>query len=358
MNEHLYKRIIDTLPQALCVMDERLRVIVTNKSCELLAIRPEGEIIGAELSEIMPHKDLRNQAQVVLQNGGTKVVELYLDVEKGIPKVLRAVVSALEDSADPGTRLCLIILEDISERVQLEQQLVQSEKLAGMGSLARSVAHEIGNPLAIMASTLQYVRDILLKEGNHSLIEAVETVMDSLGQIDELLRSLTELSGSQRPQFEPTDLCRVFLQMLSFISREAEQHSIRVHHQFEDHIPPCQVNSGEIRQVLLNLLKNAIEAMPDGGELRVTMGFIPCGPGCIGGMIRIGISDTGCGIGETELRSIFRPFYTTKPGGMGLGLSFCRRVVEEHGGEITVNSRLGGGSTFILTLPVHQEEET
>jgi signal transduction histidine kinase len=356
ISEQLYKNIVDTLPHALVILDKRLRVIVANRSSELLIQRPVGGIVGAELAEIIPHKDLMNQAQVVLQNGGTRLVELHLNVDEGAPKILRAVVTALDRIGleDP---LCLILLEDIAEQMRLEQQLVQSEKLAGMGLLARSVAHEIGNPLAIMASTLQYVYDTLLKVGDHSLTEAVETIMDSVGQIDELLRSLSEFTGSQRPHFESTDLCRVLSQMLGFIRREAEQHNIRIYRYFEDHLLVCQVDPGDIKQMFLNILKNAIEAMPDGGELRVTMGFVPYGPSGSENTIRIEISDTGPGIGETELRSIFRPFYTTKPGGTGLGLSFCRRVVEEHGGEITVNSQLGKGSTFIITLPVDQGGE-
>ncbi|MBI4530698.1 MAG: PAS domain-containing protein [Candidatus Latescibacteria bacterium] len=355
MDEQLYKHIIGTLPHALFVLDKELRVVVANRSAEVLVRRSAGKIVGTGLSEVIPHKDLKNQAQAVLQNGGTKVVELHLNIDEGAPQILRAVVTALDRVG--GDPLCLIILEDIGERVRLEQQLVQSEKLAGMGLLARSVAHEIGNPLAIMASTLQYVRDALLKTEDSFLTEAIETLMDSVGQIDELLRSLSEFTGSQRSRFESTDLCHILSQMLGFIRREAEQHNVRIYRQFEDHLPTCQVDPGEMKQLFLNLLKNAIEAMSDGGELRVTMGFVPGGLSDSEDMIRVEISDTGPGISETELRSIFRPFYSTKPGGMGLGLSFCRRVVEEHGGEITVNSRPGEGSSFIVTLPVDQGGE-
>ena len=104
--------------------------------------------------------------------------------------------------------------------------------------------------------------------------------------------------------------------------------------------------------MLLNLCKNAIEAMPDGGELSIKMSTVS-----LNGedAVRIKISDTGVGISETDLRFIFRSFYSTKPGSTGLGLPFCRHVAEEHGGEITVDSRFGGGSTFMVTLPVKQK---
>ena len=349
MNEQLYKDIIDSLPYAFLVLDEELRIIQYNQSCEILLSRTKGEILGSCLPEVIPHRGLRSQARAVLQNGGTKLVELHLDIES--PRILRATVTALSVASQSGSALCLVTLEDISQRAQLEEQLVQSEKLAGMGLLATSVAHELGNPLSIMSSTLQYIRDTLLDSGDRQLIEAIETVMDSVGQMHELLRSLSGFTGSQRPRFEPTDLRRVLSQMLTFIHKEAETREIKVLHQFDDGLPSCQVDSREIKQLFLNLLKNAIEAMPDGGELCVRMYLAESKDA-----VCVDISDTGHGVNDVELRSIFRPFYSTKPDGTGLGLSFCRRVVEEHGGEIKVKSELNKGSTFSVILPIRQLE--
>jgi signal transduction histidine kinase len=358
MNEKLYKDITDSLPYAFLVLDEKLKVIQCNRSCEILLSKAEREITGSDLSEIIPYKELRSQAKAALQNSGTKLVELHLEAD--VPKILRAVVTALGVTGRSGNALCLITLEDISERARLEEQLVQSEKLAGMGLLASTIAHELGNPLSIMSSTLQYIRDafVLLHERGPQLkaaiqdagvVEAIETIMDSIGQMHELLRILSGFTNSQRPRFEPTDLRRVLSQMLTFIHNEAEAHEIKVHHQFDDNLPDCQVDSREVRQLFLNLLKNAMEAMPDGGKLHVRIYLAESQDA-----VYIDISDTGHGISETELRSIFRPFYSTKPDGTGLGLSFCRRVAEEHGGEIKVKSELGKGSTFSVILPVRQ----
>lgn len=351
--DQLYKHIIDMLPHAILVLDERLRVILANRSCESLVSKSVGEIVGVELSEIISHKDLCTHAQAVLHHGGTRVVELYLDNEHRAFKVLRAVIIALENLDEPRS---LVMLEDIGERVRLEKELVQSEKLAGMGLLARSIAHEIGNPLTIMASTLQYVRDTLVQAENCPLAEAVRNLMESADQIHELLQHLSGFTRGQRPRFEPTDLGRVLSQSLGFIHGEAERRHIRISQRFDEDLPCCQVDSGEIRRLFLNLCKNAIEAMPHGGELRVTIDLIPKPSPETAAEIQIEVSDTGVGISETAMRSIFRPFYSTKPGGTGLGLFFCRQVVEEHGGEITVTSRLGKGSTFIVRLPVEQME--
>lgn len=353
MDGQLHKNITNSLPYAFLVLDDELRTIECNRSCEILFSKLKKEILGSDLSQIIPHRELRRQAEAVLQNGGTKLVELHLDDDN--PKILRAVITALSTMTQSRSNLCLITLEDTSERARLEGQLVQSEKLAGMGLLASTIAHELGNPLSIMSSTLQYIRDTILNAGDRQqkvagIVEAIETIMDSVGEMHKLLRILSGFTGSQRPRFESTDLRRVISQMLAFIHKETEARKIKVYHKFDDNIPNCQVDLREVKQLFLNLLKNTIEAMPDGGELHVSMYLTKSKD-----TVCIDISDTGHGISTTELRSIFRPFYSTKPDGTGLGLPFCRRVVEEHGGEIRVESKLNKGSTFSVILPVRQE---
>jgi len=358
MSRPLYKVILDVLPHAILLLDGGLRVVMCNRSSESLLLKTVEEMVGKQLSEVIPHKDLQNQARIVLQNreAGRKLLELHLDIEKESSKILRATITALhmEDVESP---LCLITLEDITQQMQLEEQLVQSEKLAGMGLLARSIAHEVGNPLSIMASTLQYMQDTLLGTGNQNLSEAIETIMDNIHQMHVLLRSLSDFTGSKQPQFELCSLGHILSQLLTFVSKEAEVHNISIHQEFNESIPNCQIDSREIKQLFLNLFKNAIEAMPQGGKLRIKMHLVPKDSPGNEDRVFVEISDTGMGISESELHYIFRPFYSTKHKGTGLGLSFCRRVVEEHGGEIRVKSRVGKGTTFIVTLPIRQRKE-
>jgi len=329
-----------------------------NRSCEKLLLKPAEEIAGKEIFQVIPHKDLQNQARTVLQNreAGTKLIELHLEIEKEASKILKTTIIALH-SEDAETPLCLITLEDITQQMQFEEQLVQSEKSIGMGLLARSIAHEIGNPLSIMASTLQYVRSTFLKSDDKDFEEAIGTVMDNIHQIHILLRSLSDFTGSKRPQFEFCNPYIILSQLLAFISKEAEIHNISIHREFGDNIPNCQLDSREVKQLFLNLFKNAMEAMPYGGKLRVKMHFLPKDSSNIEDRICVKISDTGVGISESDMQYIFRPFYSTKPKGTGLGLSFCRHVVEEHGGKISVKSQVGKGTTFIVIFPVEQRKE-
>jgi len=356
MSKQLYKHIIDSLPHALLVLDEELRVVQCNRRCEILFSKTKNAILSSNLSELIPHKELRGQAKAAMETNETKLVELHLEADN--PKILRATVTSIDSTTQNENAFCLLTLEDVSERTRFEEQLVLSEKLAGMGMLASTIAHELGNPLSIMTSTLQYTRDTLLDTKNLQLeaavrkagiIEAVDTIMDSIGRMHELLQVLSGFTGFQLPRFEPTDLDQVLSQMLTFIHNEAEAHKIKVYRHFDDNLPNCEVDRREVKQLFLNLLKNAIEAMPNGGELHARMYL-----GESKDAICIDIRDTGHGISETEMRTIFRPFYSTKPNGTGLGLAFCRRVVEEHGGEISVKSKLSEGSTFSVVLPVRQ----
>jgi len=358
LSKHLYKVIIDVLPQAVLVLNQRLRVVMCNRGCESLLLKSVEEIEGEELSKVIPHKDLQNQARVVLQNRetGTKLVELHLDMEEGSSRILRATISAL-DMEDVESALCLITVEDITQQMQLEEQLVHSEKLAGMGLLARSIAHEVGNPLSIMASTLQYIQNTLLDHDNKNLGEAIETIMDNIHQMHTLLRSLSDFTGSKRPQFESCNLQRILSQLLTFVGREAEIHNVSIYQDFDEGIPNCQVDSREIKQLFLNLFKNAIEAMPQGGRLRVKMQLVREDLPRNEDRVFVEISDTGVGISETEMQYIFRPFYSTKSKGTGLGLPFCRRVAEEHGGEISAKSQVGKRTTFMVTFPIRQGKE-
>ena len=355
MNEKLYDDIFDSLPYALLVLNEDLKVAQCNRRSEILFSKTKFEILGSHLSQLIPRKELRSLVETVLETNGTKLAELYLETDR--PKILGTTISSLDSRGRP---FCILTLEDISERARSEEQLVLSEKLAGMGLLASSIAHELGNPLTIMNSTLQYIRNTVLNAGDRQLklaaqktgmIEAVETMMDSIKQMHELLHILSGFNSSQLPRFEPADLRPVLSQMLTFIHSEAETHGIKIHHDFGDNIPDCEVDLREVKQLFLNLLKNAMEAMPASGKLCVRM-YRVVGKDAV----RIDISDTGIGIGKAELRSIFKPFYSTKPDGTGLGLSFCQRVVEKHGGKISVDSELHKGSTFSVILPIRQEE--
>jgi signal transduction histidine kinase len=198
------------------------------------------------------------------------------------------------------------------------------------------------------------VRAGLTADGHVELIEPLDATLDNLDQMHRLLRSLSEFTGQRRPHYESADLNGLIRRSLAFISKEAEGHGIELAVSLGESLPPCHLDVRAVNQILLNVFKNAIEAMPNGGRLSVrTRLSTPAAQD--GQTALVEVRDTGVGIEEGELRRVFRPLYSTKPRGTGLGLSFCRQVVEEHGGEIRLASRIGHGTTVTLTLPTSLE---
>ncbi|HEV8715123.1 MAG TPA: ATP-binding protein [Candidatus Binatia bacterium] len=268
--------------------------------------------------------------------------------------MVKATLTALPDSSPRETSLhnpqvFLLLLEDISEKVRWEEQLLQAEKLSGMAELAATVAHELGNPLGIIFSTLQYVQAHLHDNQFH---EEIAVILDQVERMHDLLRTLMDVTGPTEPRFTREQVERLFTQVLTLIAKEAEKRRVFIHTDFTPKLLPCLVDSRQLKQVFLNLCKNALEAMPAGGTL--TVAIRPSVE--VGGLV-IEVMDTGGGIPPEDLNRIWKPFYSTKASGRGLGLSLSRRVVEQHGGDIHVHSMHGKGTTFCIVLPLECQED-
>lgn len=241
----------------------------------------------------------------------------------------------------------------------MEEQLIQSEKLAGMGQLAASIAHELGNPLSAITAILQEIKPRFRKK-ELEVCRAIDAVLDNLKAMDELLRDLISFTPTRERRLRHTDIHEAISQVLILVSRQAARQHIKITTDFFEDIPECWIDIRQMKQVFLNLFKNAMEAMPHGGTLCVKTRLLrkdkagtPEGS-YENGHIFLEVADTGVGIPEDELSVIFKPFYTTKDSGTGLGLSTCRTIIEEHFGSIKVESCLGKGSTFTLVLPLEE----
>jgi signal transduction histidine kinase len=233
---------------------------------------------------------------------------------------------------------------EIAERKRAEQKLRDSERLATIGTTAAKIAHEIGNPLNGMATTVQILERHLAKQKDSVddlLISAVQDVTQEISRLRSLLRELRTLARPRSLDLQPIDVAAVAAEVLR---REAPYYAgrnIRVEQTFAANLPPVMANNDEITQVLLNLCKNAAEAMLEGGTLTVH-GF-HSGP-----QVYLEITDTGEGIPEGI--NIFEPFVTTKTRGTGLGLAIVQQIVAAHEGTITYTSTPEQGTTFTLTL--------
>ncbi len=236
-----------------------------------------------------------------------------------------------------------------------QQQLIHAEKLNAMGQLAASVAHEINNPLA---GILVYSKLLAKKLSNDSLdkTEALTNLakMESaVGYCSNIVRRLLDFARQSEPVLKPVAVSDVIDQVLSLVGHQAEMKKIKVVREEMPGLPLVFGDSGQLQQVFINLIINAIQATSDGGKItiRTWLGY--------DGHVRVSVQDTGCGIPRENLAKIFTPFFTTKKEakGSGLGLAVSHGIVERHGGKIEVESEVDKGSTFTVFLPVYKGEE-
>lgn len=246
------------------------------------------------------------------------------------------------------------LLAPTSEADQLRQQLLQAQRLSSVGALASSVAHEFNN---ILTTIINYARLGLRAENDPAArTQAFERILKGGQRAATIVNSMLGFARNHSTQRTPTDLVRLVEEVLLLTEKDLSKHRIQVETKYHDR-PVVRVIPGQIEQILLNLVINARQAMPQGGRLRIEVRSNPRT-----GYAEVRIADTGVGIAPDQLRLIFEPFYTTKEpdehghGGTGLGLSVCRQIIEQHRGRIRVESVLGKGSTFTVKLPLGDDD--
>ncbi len=232
----------------------------------------------------------------------------------------------------------------LSERRRLEIQLIQSEKMAAIGQLAAGIAHEIRNPLGIIMNAL-YDLGELLPNPPAEVEEDLQIARSEMGRAQEIINNLLEFSRDSTTEMQSVDVNRMITQTLKLMNKHFQNSGVRPRTNLSD-VHRCRVSENGMRQVLLNLITNAVQAMPHGGELRVATHQASSS------RVGLSISDTGVGIPAERLARIFDPFYTTKdPGeGTGLGLSVVHSVITNAGGTLDVSSTAGSGTTFSIEL--------
>jgi signal transduction histidine kinase len=245
----------------------------------------------------------------------------------------------------------IILVDDITERVTLEAQLAQADKLSSIGLLAAGVAHEINTPLAVISSYAQMLSKQL--KGDARLGPVLDKITQQSFRAAEIANGLLNFSRTSTTEFRETHLNQVIRDTLSLLEHQFKTAQIAVDLDLAEDLPPIHGNPGKLQQVFLNLLLNAKEAMPGGGSLRVATQ--------VNGQdhyVAALVADSGTGIAPEHLKRIYDPFFTTKttpkPGdrrGTGLGLSVSYGIIQEHAGKIHVESAIGAGTTFQLEFP-------
>jgi two-component system NtrC family sensor kinase len=262
---------------------------------------------------------------------------------------------------DEGRLYSLVhYLKDVTEQKRLEQQLIRSDRLASLGTLVAGIAHEINNPLGIIAG---YAEALLDRAKDPSLLENPEfedfpeylqTVHNEIFRCKGILRSLLDFARPSGGTFREIDINELIKEVILLVNHRAKRLNHNVVFRLDRDIPKIYAEPGNLRQVFMNIIMNSMYFTPEGGSITImTEMDRDTAPARRDGTIKVTLSDTGAGIEPDIIGKIFDPFFTTKPvgEGTGLGLAICHRIIEEHGGNIHVVSEAGGGTTFIIRLP-------
>ena len=236
-----------------------------------------------------------------------------------------------------------------------DTEMVQVEHLATMGELAAGVAHEIRNPLAGIAGAIEIItRDF---PSDHPDREVLDDLRCEVRRIEKVLTDLLAYARPKPPQFGPAGLTEPMTRALQIARQQTGNKKVDFSIQIPSSLPMFRMDSEKLQQVLLNLLLNAIQAIEKEGVIGIVAVLRSSEAPNLPDVVEISVSDTGRGIPPENLQRIFRPFYTTRHGGTGLGLSLCRRIVSQHGGTVTVESEVNRGSRFVVRLPLREVEE-
>jgi PAS domain S-box-containing protein len=342
------ENIVESINVGILAIDLEDRIESWNAQMEAMYAFSRGEALGQSLRSVFPPEVCDALDKFRNESGVHNLYKFRLTTRAGEQRTVNIAVAPLlsRDFVSVGR---IILVDDITERVTLEAQLAQTDKLSSIGLLAAGVAHEINTPLAVISSYAQMLSKQM--RGDVRIGPVLEKITQQSFRAAEIANGLLNFSRTSTTEFGETNLNQVIHDTLSLLEHQFKTARIDVELELAQNLPSIQGNSGKLQQVFLNLLLNAKEAMPGGGRLRVAT--------MVNGHVEALISDSGSGIAPEHLKRIYDPFFTTKttpkPGdrrGTGLGLSVSYGIIQEHAGKIRVESAIGAGTTFHLEFPL------
>ena len=350
------ENIVESINVGILAVDLEERIESWNAQMEVLYALPRAEALGRRLSEVFPESFVDEFHRAMGEEGSVQGVHnLYkfrIETRAGEQRTANIAIAPLV-SRDFATVGRIVLVDDITDRVELETQLTQAEKLSSIGLLAAGVAHEVNTPLAVISSYAQ----MLAKQvrGADGVEARVGPLLDKITQqtfrASEIVNGLLNFSRTSGTAFTEIDVNTVIRDTLNLLEHQLKTSNVRLESDLDPALPPILGNPGKLQQVFLNLFLNAKDAMAGGGTLRVATE--------VNGHVGVSISDTGSGIAPEHVKRIYDPFFTTKSApregqrrGTGLGLAVTYGIIQEHAGKIEVQSQTGAGTTFYLEFPL------
>ncbi|TVY11359.1 PAS domain-containing sensor histidine kinase [Paenibacillus cremeus] len=340
--EKQYRKLIKLNPEPIVLHMDGIIQFVNDVGCKLLGGHSTEDYLGASVYDFFYPKDWervrRRTKQVLESDEYTEFMEFPLRRIDGVS--IDVELSSIYVHRNLGSPVVQTVIRDITQRKKSEEMIIRAEKLSLIGELAAGIAHDIRNPLTSLKGFVQ-----LLKAKN---TDYVQVMLEELEHINYVVNEFMTLAKPHLNHFMESQVQPLLESVVHFMMPQARLYNVQIQIEMYQDIPAIQCIPDQIKQVLINLLKNAIESMPQGGVIQVTIRKEQ------NHSIRIYIQDQGSGISEDMLSRLGAPFVSTKTNGTGLGLMVCKRIIECHGGTLSFHSELNQGTSVVIELPMMQ----
>ncbi len=345
------ENIVESINVGVMALDMEDRIESWNAQMEVMYALPRWQALTQPVRSIFPAEFVEEFYRVRQNAGINNLYKFRLQTPAGETRTVNVAIAPLVTRKFQVIGR-LVIMDDITERVELEGQLSQADKLSSIGLLAAGVAHEVNTPLAVISSYTQMLAKQL--QGDPQKSGLLDKITRQTFRASEIVNNLLNFSRTSGTEFADLDVNKVITDTLALLEHQFKTAKIQVQSDLTVGISPIQGNQGRLQQVFLNLFLNAKDAMPGGGRLNVATSN--------GDMVSVRVSDTGSGIAPEHIQRIYDPFFTTKTApkegqnrGTGLGLSVTYGIIQEHAGKIRVESNPGAGTTFALDFPLSRK---
>jgi two-component system, sporulation sensor kinase E len=346
-----FEEIFETVREGIIVIDSKLSIQFANPAALRLFGLPQ-DVLGEPIAKYFRQLDWQSLLELPPGEWGRfsrRELQIFYPERRFLSFYLLPAPEP-PDGQSEEQLLATLIFHDITESCQDNEKTVETQRVTAITQLAAGVAHELGNPLNALGIHLQVLKRKLRNGDPQALHDAVEHFTDiadqELGRLDAIIKNFLNAVRPTQLEMSLVNLQELLVSALGFLEPELQSKDIKISLDFPSIVPQINGDSGQLTQAFFNLIKNAMQAMPNGGSLHITCTVDDA-------FVHLCFADTGVGLSRNDISHLLEPYYTTKPGGHGLGLLIVDRIVRSHGGDLSIDGKPGEGATFTISLPRH-----